>query len=82
MPVSAAEREALTAARDRIRSEWLRPRDQRPASTGRGIHHTALISADVGRTVRFYQDLVGFPLIEMFENRDLEGSTHFFFDVG
>ena len=82
MPVSAAEREALTTARDRIRDEWLRPRAERPASTGRGIHHTALISADVVRTVRFYQNVAGFPLIEMFENRDLEGSTHFFFDVG
>lgn len=82
MAVTDAEREALTAARDRIRDEWLRARDRRAASTGRGIHHTALISADVARTVRFYQDVIGFPLIEMFENRDLEGSTHFFFDVG
>jgi hypothetical protein len=47
----------------------------------RGIHHTALISSDVRRTVEFYQDLLDFPLIDMFENRDLPGSTHFFFDV-
>ena len=36
----------------------------------------------VGRTVQFYDGLLGFPLIEMFENRDYRGSTHFFFDVG
>jgi catechol 2,3-dioxygenase-like lactoylglutathione lyase family enzyme len=36
----------------------------------------------VERTVAFYQDLLGFPLVDMFENRDLAGSTHFFFDVG
>jgi catechol 2,3-dioxygenase-like lactoylglutathione lyase family enzyme len=30
----------------------------------------------------FYQNVLGFPLIEMFENRDLAGSTHFFFDLG
>ena len=42
----------------------------------------ALVSSDVERTVRFYQDLLGFPLITMFENRDLAGSTHFFFDLG
>jgi catechol 2,3-dioxygenase-like lactoylglutathione lyase family enzyme len=36
----------------------------------------------VERTVRFYQDLLEFPLTDMFENRDLPGSTHFFFDVG
>ncbi len=46
------------------------------------MHHTALISSDVRRTCAFYQDLLGFPLVEMFENRDLPGSTHFFFDLG
>lgn len=54
----------------------------RPPSSARGIHHTALICSDVRRTVEFYQGLLGFPLIDMFENRDLPGSTHFFFDVG
>jgi catechol 2,3-dioxygenase-like lactoylglutathione lyase family enzyme len=72
----------LTQQRDRIRAETMLPREQRPASSGRGIHHTALISSDVRRTVEFYQGLLGFPLIDMFENRDLPGSTHFFFDVG
>jgi catechol 2,3-dioxygenase-like lactoylglutathione lyase family enzyme len=42
----------------------------------------ALISSDVERTVRFYQDLLEFPLTDMFENRDYKGSTHFFFDIG
>jgi catechol 2,3-dioxygenase-like lactoylglutathione lyase family enzyme len=32
--------------------------------------------------VRFYQEVLEFPLIEMFENRDYGGSTHFFFDIG
>jgi len=32
--------------------------------------------------VRFYQDLLEFPLTDMFENRDYRGSTHFFFDIG
>ena len=41
-----------------------------------------MISSDVERTVRFWQDTLGFPLVDMFENRDLEGSTHFFFDAG
>ena len=26
--------------------------------------------------------MLGFPLTELFENRDFPGSTHFFFDVG
>jgi catechol 2,3-dioxygenase-like lactoylglutathione lyase family enzyme len=53
-----------------------------PASTARGMHHTALVSSDVERTVRFYQDVLGFPLTEVMENRDYPGSTHFFFDIG
>ncbi|HEY2204819.1 MAG TPA: VOC family protein [Pseudonocardia sp.] len=82
MTVTTDERDRLTAERDRIRDEFLAPRADRPASAARGIHHTALICSDVRRTVDFYQNLLGFPLTEMFENRDLEGSTHFFFDVG
>jgi catechol 2,3-dioxygenase-like lactoylglutathione lyase family enzyme len=82
MTVDAVEVDRLTHERDRIHDDHLRPRDQRPASTARGVHHVALISSDVERTVRFYQDLLGFPLIDMFENRDYPGSTHFFFDLG
>jgi catechol 2,3-dioxygenase-like lactoylglutathione lyase family enzyme len=63
-------------------SEYLRPVEERPESTARGVHHAALISGDVERTIRFYDGLLGFPLIELFENRDYEGSTHFFFDIG
>ncbi len=51
-------------------------------STARGVHHVALLSSDVERTIRFYQDLLEFPLTELFENRDYKGSTHFFFDIG
>ncbi|WP_028926841.1 VOC family protein [Pseudonocardia acaciae] len=82
MTVSEDERARLSTERDRVRDTYLAPREQRPATAARGIHHTALISGDVTRTVEFYQNVLGFPLIEMFENRDLPGSTHFFFDVG
>lgn len=71
-----------TAEWDRIRDEHLRSRELRPASTARGVHHLALLCSDVEQTIRFYQDVLGFPLIEVFENRDYEGSTHFFFDIG
>ena len=72
---------------DRIEAERARIRDtylagQRPASTARGLHHIALLSSDVERTVRFYQEILGFPLTEIFENRDYRGSNHFFFDIG
>ena len=53
-----------------------------PVDRTRGLHHTALISSDVEMTVRYYQDLLGFPLTELIENRDNRGSSHFFFDTG
>jgi catechol 2,3-dioxygenase-like lactoylglutathione lyase family enzyme len=72
----------IEAQRSRIREKHLRSAGDRPASSARGLHHTALISSDVERTVRFYQDLLGFPLTELIENRDYPGSSHFFFDIG
>jgi len=73
---------AIDAERDRIRAEHLKPRTSRPGSAARGIHHTAVLSSDVERTIRFYQDVLGFPLTDIFENRDYKGSNHFFFDLG
>jgi catechol 2,3-dioxygenase-like lactoylglutathione lyase family enzyme len=80
--VDAAERERLAEERRRIRDTYLHERDARPPSSARGVHHVALICADVERTTRFYQEVLGFPLTTMFENRDLPGSTLFFFDLG
>ena len=65
-----------------LRARYLRPPGDRPDSTGGGVHHFALLCSDVERTIRFYQDLLEFPLAELFENRDYKGSTHLFFDVG
>jgi len=67
---------------DRLRAAYLRDGQARPSSSARGIHHTALLSSDVERTIRFYQGILEFPLTELIENRDYEGSSHFFFDVG
>ena len=80
--VTAAERERLASVRADIARNHLRARGGRPPSSARGVHHVALICADVQRTVDFYQGVLEFPLTEMFENRDYEGSTHFFFDIG
>jgi catechol 2,3-dioxygenase-like lactoylglutathione lyase family enzyme len=71
-----------TAEWAELRDRHLRPRDERPPSTARGVHHVALLSSDVGRTIAFYQDLLEFPLTDLFENRDYPSSTHFFFDIG
>jgi catechol 2,3-dioxygenase-like lactoylglutathione lyase family enzyme len=68
--------------RERLRAAYLVEPSTRRPSTARGVHHVALMCADVERTIRFYQGVLGFPLIEIFENRDYPGSTHLFFDIG
>ena len=73
---------AVRERRDELREKYLRPPAERPPTPGRGIHHAALICSDVEQTIRFYQDLLGFPLVELVENRDYPGSSHFFFDIG
>jgi catechol 2,3-dioxygenase-like lactoylglutathione lyase family enzyme len=71
---------AVEAERERLKQAYLRA--ERPASSARGLHHMALLSSDVERTIRFYQELLEFPLTAIFENRDYAGSNHFFFDIG
>ena len=65
-----------------LRDRHLADRGDRAPSSARGVHHFALLSGDVERTIAFYQGVLEFPLTELFENRDYRGSTHFFFDVG
>ena len=77
-----AERAQLADRRAQLKATYLKPPAERPSTPGRGIHHAALICSDVEQTIRFYQDLLGFPLVELTENRDYPGSSHFFFDLG
>jgi glyoxylase I family protein len=74
--------EAVRRRRAGLRDQYLKGAAERPATTGSGIHHAALICRDVEETILFYQGLLGFPLVELVENRDYAGSSHFFFDVG
>jgi glyoxylase I family protein len=71
----------LEARRSALREKHLRPVAEWD-TPGRGIHHAALICSDVEQTIEFYQGLLGFPLVELVENRDYPGSSHFFFDLG
>jgi glyoxylase I family protein len=81
MPTDA-ELVELEARRGELRDKYLSPTATRPETVGRGIHHLALICSDVEQTIQFYQGLLGFPLVELVENRDYKGSSHFFFDLG
>ena len=66
---------------DRLRAKHLVAGEPRASSAG-GLHHFALVCSNVETTIEFFQDLLEFPLVELFENRDYTGSTHLFFDVG
>ena len=77
-----AELDAIRARREELKNTYLHAPAERPASTVRGVHHLALIAKDVEETIRFYQDILGFPLVELVENRDYAGSSHLFFDLG
>ncbi len=82
MELTANELEELAHRRDQLRARYMAPRDERAPTPARGVHHVALLCSDVERTIGFYQDLIGFPLTDLFENRDYAGSTHLFFDIG
>jgi glyoxylase I family protein len=76
------ELEAVRARRAKLKEKHLRSPGKRPRTPVRGVHHVALICKDVEETIRFYQETLGFPLVELVENRDYAGSSHFFFDIG
>jgi glyoxylase I family protein len=76
------ELEDIRARRQELRRRYLRPTGTRDATTVEGVHHIALICRDVEETIKFYQEFLGFPLVELVENRDYKGSSHFFFDIG
>ena len=46
----------------------------------RGVNHIALVSSDMARTVRFYRDILGMPLVKTIDMPG--GAQHFFFDIG
>ncbi|MDE2561101.1 MAG: VOC family protein [Sphingomonadales bacterium] len=47
----------------------------------RGVNHLALVCKDMQKTVEFYRDILGMPLITGFELPGGRGQ-HFFFDCG
>lgn len=46
-----------------------------------GVNHLALVCKDMARTVAFYRDILGMPLIKTIDLPSGKGQ-HFFFDVG
>jgi glyoxylase I family protein len=81
-PPDESERARLAERRAELARTYVKPPGERPQSNASGIHHAALICSDVEQTIRFYDGVLGFPLVELTENRDYPGSSHFFFDLG
>jgi catechol 2,3-dioxygenase-like lactoylglutathione lyase family enzyme len=47
----------------------------------RGVNHLALVCKDMAKTVEFYRDILGMPLIKTIDLPNGMGQ-HFFFDIG
>ena len=47
----------------------------------KGVNHLALVCKDMARTVKFYRDVLGMPLVKTVELPGGKGQ-HFFFDMG
>jgi catechol 2,3-dioxygenase-like lactoylglutathione lyase family enzyme len=47
----------------------------------RGVNHLALVSSDMARTVDFYSNVLGMPLVKTIKLPH-GGGQHFFFDIG
>ena len=70
------------ARREELRRKYLQPGAEGAPTSAVGINHLVLICANIERTIEFYTQVLGFPLVRLFQNRDLASSTHFFFDIG
>jgi len=47
----------------------------------RGVNHLALVCKDMARTVKFYRDILGMPMVKTIDLPNGRGQ-HFFFDIG
>lgn len=46
-----------------------------------GVNHVAIVCKDMAKTVEFYRDVLGMPLVKTLDLPDGK-SQHFFFDIG
>ena len=72
-------REQMLEKRERLR-RWI-PSPRTESSTG-GANHIAIYARDLEATAAFYSEVMGMPLIEVIDNRDVPESTHMNVDIG
>ncbi len=53
-----------------------------PALSTRGFHHITMVSTDARRTLAFYRELLGIPLVKKTVNFDDPGAYHLYFGDG
>lgn len=71
--------EEMRQKRERL-SRWI-PKEARDSVT-RGVNHLAVYCKDLDETARFYTEIMGMPLINVIDNRDVPESTHMNVDIG
>ncbi len=72
-------REQMLEKRERLR-RWI-PSSRTESSTV-GANHIAVYAKDLETTAAFYIEIMGMPLIEVIDNRDVPESTHMNVDIG
>ena len=76
--VTTSKRE-LEEKRARLR-RWIPEGEGR--SVTRGVDHVAVFAKDLEATAAFYTEVMGMPVINVTDNRDVPESTHMNVDVG
>ena len=75
----AETREQMLERRERL-NQWI-PAASADSTTG-GVNHVAVFAKDLEETARFYTDVMGMPVIEVIDNRDVPESTHMNVNIG
>ena len=77
--MTSESREQMVEKRARL-SRWI-PKEGRESVT-QGVNHVAVYCKDLEETARFYTEIMGMPVINVIDNRDVPESTHMNVDVG
>ena len=72
-------KQAMEEKRERLRR--LIPSDTKQSVT-QGVNHVAVYCRDMEATARFYTEVMGMPVVNVIDNRDVPESTHMNIDVG
>ena len=69
----------LEEKRSRLR-RWVSP--GQPEVATQGVNHLAVFAKDLEATAEFYSQVMGMPVIQVTDNRDVPESTHMIVDMG